>query len=58
MKLFKKDLNENMYWNKDNIIGVTNEKAVGILYVDDRDFLYNNLDDLKNLLKRGIVYEN
>ena len=58
MKLFKKDLNKNMYWNKDNIIGVTNEKAVGILYVDDRDFLYNNLDDLKNLLKRGIVYEN
>ena len=58
MKLFKKDLNKNMYWNNDNIIGVTNEKAVGILYVDDRDFLYNNLDDLKNLLKRGIVYEN
>ena len=58
MKLFKKDLNKNMYWNKDNIIGVTNEKAVGILYVDDRDFLYNNLDDLKNLLKRGIVYDN
>ena len=31
-----------MYWNKDNIIGITNEKAIGILYIDDRAIYYNN----------------
>lgn len=41
-EVFKKDLKDNMYWNKDNIVGVTNEKAVGILYIDDRGFRYNN----------------
>lgn len=41
-ELFEKDLNENMYWNKDNIIGITNEKAIGILYIDDRAIYYNN----------------
>lgn len=46
-ELFKKDLDSNMYWNKDNIIGVTNEKAVGILYVDDRGFEYHDLESLQ-----------
>lgn len=41
-ELFEKYLNENMYWNKDNIIGITNEKAIGILYIDDRAIYYNN----------------
>ena len=45
-ELFKKDLGNNMYWNKDNVIGVTNEKAVGILYVDDRGFEYHDLESL------------
>lgn len=44
-EVFKKDINENMYWNKDDVIGVTNEKAVGILYVDDRGFRYDNTKD-------------
>ena len=44
-EIFKKDLGKNMYWNKDNVIGVTNEKAVGILYVDDRAFRYNNINE-------------
>lgn len=55
-EVFNKDLGKNMYWNKKNIVGVTNEKAVGILYVDDRGFRYNNLESLKefidNLSKR------
>lgn len=39
-----------MYWNKDNVIGVTNEKAVGILYIDDRGFRYdNNKDTYENI---------
>lgn len=49
-ELFDKDLKDNMYWNKDNVIGVTNEKAVGILYIDDRGFRYKDLEDLKRFL--------
>ena len=49
-EVFKKDLENNMYWNKDDAIGVTNEKAVGILYVDDRGYRYNNFDDFKNFI--------
>lgn len=41
-EVFKKDMQGNMYWNKDNVVGVTNEKAVGILYIDDRGFRYDN----------------
>ena len=52
-EVFKKDLDKNMYWNKDNIIGVTNEKAVGILYIDDRAFRYNNINELINFMEGG-----
>ena len=47
-EVFEKDLKDNMYWNKDNVIGVTNEKAVGILYIDDRGYEYHDLESLKN----------
>ena len=50
-KLFNKDMDENMYWNDSDAIGVTNQKAVGWLYVDDRGFRYKNLEDLKNFIK-------
>lgn len=46
-EVFNKDLDKNMYWNKDNVIGVTNQKAVGVLYIDDRGYRYNNLEDLE-----------
>ena len=46
-KVFNKDMGENMYWNDSDAIGVTNQKAVGYLYVDDRGFRYENLEDLK-----------
>ena len=46
-EVFEKDLKDNMYWKKDNVIGVTNEKAVGVLYVDDRGFEYKNIESLK-----------
>ena len=50
-EVFDKDMDKNMYWNKDNVIGVTNGKAVGILYIDDRAFRYNNnLDELKDFI--------
>ena len=52
-EIFNKDLKDNMYWNKDNVVGVTNEKAVGILYVDDRAFRYSNLDDLKEFMEEN-----
>lgn len=47
-EVFEKDLKDNMYWNKDNVIGVTNEKAVGILYIDDRAFEYHDLEGLQS----------
>lgn len=52
-ELFKKDMKENMYWNKDDVIGVTNEKAAGVLYVDDRGFRYEKLSDLKEFIKEN-----
>lgn len=52
-ELFNKNLKDNMYWNKDYVVGVTNEKAVGILYVDDRAFRYSNLDDLKEFMEEN-----
>lgn len=49
-KVFKKNLYESMYWTEDNSVGVTNEKAVGILYIDDRGFRYDkNIDSYKNI---------
>ena len=50
-KLFNKDMDENMYWNDPDAIGVTNQKAVGWLYVDDRGFRYKNLEDLKKFIE-------
>lgn len=50
-KLFNKDMDENMYWNDSDAIGVTNQKAVGWLYVDDRGFRYKNLENLKKFIK-------
>lgn len=49
-EVFNKDLDKNMYWNKKGIVGVTNEKAVGILYVDDRGYRYKSLEDLKSFI--------
>jgi len=49
-EVFKKDLDKNMYWNKENVIGITNEKAVGILYIDDRGYRYSNLENLKKFM--------
>lgn len=44
--------NDGLYFEKDNIIGVTNEKAIGIIYVDDRAFKWkNNLEELKDYLQ-------
>ena len=61
-EVFKKDMQGNMYWNKDNIVGVTNEKAVGILYIDDRGFRYNNnkttaenIKEIKEILKNANI---
>ena len=53
-KVFNKDMDENMYWNDSDAIGVTNQKAVGWLYVDDRGFRYENLEDLKKFIKEEL----
>lgn len=54
-EVFNKDMEGNLYWNKDNVVGVTNEKAVGIIYIDDRGYRYKGLadliDNLRNILK-------
>ena len=50
-KVFNKDMDENIYWNDSDAIGVTNQKAVGWLYVDDRGFRYKNIEDLKKFIK-------
>ena len=57
-KLFNKDMDENMYWNDSDAIGVTNQKAVGWLYVDDRGFRYKNLEDLKKFIKEETYESN
>lgn len=44
-EVFNKDMKDSMYWNKDNVVGVTNGKAVGILYIDDRGFRYDKNKD-------------
>jgi hypothetical protein len=41
-EVFDKDLDKNMFWTKDGVVGVTNGKAVGILYVDDRALRYDS----------------
>lgn len=43
--------NENLYWEKDNVIGVTNEKAIGILYIDDRGYRYDDVENLERFIK-------
>ena len=50
-EVFNKDMKDNMYWSKDNVVGVTNEKAVGVLYIDDRAYRYTSLKILKNSIK-------
>lgn len=53
-EIFKKDMGNNMYWDKDNVVGVTNEKAVGIIYIDDRGYRYTGLEDLIHNLENYI----
>ena len=49
-ELFNKT-NENLYWKKDDTVGITNQKAIGILYIDDRGFRYDNSKDTKYNIK-------
>ncbi len=56
-EIFNKN-EKNLYWEKDDVIGVTNEKAIGILYIDDRGLKYNknktpksNIKNIKMVLK-------
>ena len=46
-EVYNKDFKDNLYWTKDDVIGVTNEKAVGIMYIDDRAYKYTGLSDLQ-----------
>ncbi len=50
---FKKD--EGIYWEKDDVVGVTNEKAIGIIYIDDRGYRYTSNGDLINFLRKKKV---
>lgn len=52
-EVFKKDFKDNMYWNKDDVIGVTNEKAVGILYIDDRGYRYRDFESLQKFMEEN-----
>ena len=51
-EVFEKDMGPNMYWLKDDVIGVTNQKAVGVLYVDDRGYRYNSLSELVEFIDK------
>lgn len=42
-----------LFWNKPNVIGVTNKKPPAILYVDDKAYRFVNVKSLDNFLKRG-----
>ena len=46
-EVYNKDFKDNLYWTKDDVVGVTNEKAVGIMYIDDRAYKYTGLSDLQ-----------
>jgi len=46
-ELFKRDFDKNLYWKKENVIGVSNEKVPGIMYIDDKGYKYNNLENLR-----------
>lgn len=54
-KRFDKD-KDNLYWKDKNAVGVTNQKAIGILYIDDRGYRYNSknsskcINEIKNIL--------
>lgn len=52
-EVFKKG--NGIYWEKDNIVGVTNEKAIGIIYIDDRGYRYTSNGDLINFLRKHKV---
>ena len=52
-EVFKKG--DGIYWEKDNIVGVTNEKAIGIIYIDDRGYRYTSNGDLINFLRKQKV---
>ena len=39
---------DDLYWNNKNVIGVTNRKAVGILYIDDRAYRYDAKKDVRD----------
>ena len=41
---------EAPYWLVDDVIGVTNHKAVGVIYIDDRGYHYHGLEDLKEYI--------
>lgn len=50
---------DSLYWQKENVVGVTNRKAVGILYIDDRAYCYQkdfsseiNVNMIKGILKK------
>ena len=48
--VFNKDMEDNMYWTRDYAIGVTNQKPVGVIYIDDRGYRYRGLEDLKEYI--------
>jgi FMN phosphatase YigB (HAD superfamily) len=56
-ELFKKDMEGNMYWSKDDVVGVTNEKAIGIMYIDDMAYRYTSNGDLINFLRKHKVLD-
>lgn len=56
-EVFKKNMKDNFYWQKDDVVGVTNEKAIGIIYIDDKGFYYNSKDNTEyniNLISKRL----
>lgn len=40
------------FWNKDNVLGITNRKLPAVLYIDDRGYRFENwLDTVKDVTR-------
>ena len=49
-ELFKRDFDKNIYWKKEGVVGVSNEKIPGIMYIDDKGYQYKGLESLKEAI--------
>ena len=42
---------EDMFWHEDKIVGVTNRKPAGAIYIDDRGYKYTGMYDFVKMME-------